>query len=325
MTVLPNRQPDPVHGSPQPEIVIPLHVRDIGTAARTFDTLRRYVRPAEITVITGSESSSDPRLAGCRVLDEDKLVPGMTLDAVRRKMEEYDIPKLRSPGWLLQQFLKLGYARTTPHTGYIIWDSDTIPTKRFDFFSERDGRPFLFGKTENFPPYYELNRRVLGLENRRLATQLGPALPSFVAEVMYMRTDLVNEMLDEVETRTGLPFWEGIISVMDANSIPAEFEMYGNFVCQRYPDQYIITEANFFRFAAKLVGVEPTSEQMAWLSQDFDVISLESYHERKFFSKLTRSPIVRRIASARRICTTFNAVATPLVKTKWTGSKYFYF
>lgn len=324
MTALPNQQPD-AHGSLQPEIVIPLHVRDIGTATRTFDTLRRHVRPAEITVITGTQASSDTRLTGCRIVDEDTLIPGMTLDAVRRELEKRGIPNLRSPGWLLQQFLKLGYARTTTNSGYIIWDSDTIPTKRFDFFSPDDGRPFLFGKTENFPPYYELNKRVLGLENRRLPTSSGPSAPSFVAEAMYMRTDLVNDMLDEVEDRTGLSFWQGIISAMDPESIPAESEMYGNFVYQRHPSEYIVTDAKFFRFAAKLVGVEPTNEQVDWLSRDFDVISLESYHERKFFSRLTRSPIVRRLTSARSMCTAFNAVATPLVKTKWTGSKYFYF
>lgn len=311
-------------GATQPEVVIPLHARDIGTAARAFDNLRRYVGPADITVITSAAASDDPRLAGCRVLDEDSLIPGMTFDGVRSELERIGMPGLRSPGWLLQQFLKLGYARTDTGSGYIIWDSDTIPIKPFEFFSPQDGRPFFFGKTENFAPYYELNTRLLGLENRRSASTTGTVLPSFVAEAMYMTNDLVNEMLDEIEERTGLPFWQGIMSVMDPTSIPAEFELYGNFVCQRYPDEYLVTDAKFFRFAAKLVGVDPTAEQISWLARDFDVISLESYHERKLFAKMTRSPLVRRF-SARRICTTFNAIAAPLVKTKWTGSRYFYF
>lgn len=301
-----------------PELIMPLHQRDIGTALRTLAELQSQVQPQRISIIAAASVRSDPRLTDHRVIDEDTIVPGMTFQSIEQELERRGLRGIRSPGWLLQQFLKLGYARHAGPDGFVVWDSDTLPLRPVSFFDAVSGKPFFLGKTEHFPAYFELNKRLLGLEYRS-------ELPSFVAEVMYLRTDLATAMLDEIETATGLPFWQGIISVMDADSIPAEFELFGNFVAQRHPGDYVIKDARSFRFAAKLVGTDPTPDQLAWLAKDFDIISLESYHERWLFSRMTRVPLVRRLVSPRRFCMAFNAVAAPLVKTTWTRSRYFYF
>ena len=70
----------------------------------------------------------------------------------------------RSAGWYYQQFLKLSVAENPISAErYVIWDGDTVPYKRMQLFE--DGLPcFSLHQKEYHLPYFETNRRLIGIE-----------------------------------------------------------------------------------------------------------------------------------------------------------------
>ena len=68
------------------------------------------------------------------LIDEDSVVPGLSLKAAQKLVEKAGLPIERT-GWYFQQFLKLGWAlKDSTSPWYLSWDSDTIPVRPVVFF-----------------------------------------------------------------------------------------------------------------------------------------------------------------------------------------------
>ena len=116
---------------------------------------------------------------------------------------------------------------------------------------------------------------------------------SFITEHMLFKTDVVNEMLNEIEENQmleGANFAEKII-----NSVPikelnlsgfSEFETYAAYTKCRYPDEYTIRMWKNLRHGKAYFGTKVTSQQMEWVSHDFDVISIEDFDQQLVICKL---------------------------------------
>ena len=87
------------------------------------------------------------------VLDEDKVVPGLTFMDLNSTIKSRQGKLLRT-GWYFQQFLKMGFALSKYAKDYfLIWDADTLPVSNLNFFN--NNQPLFTMKTEFHKPYFD--------------------------------------------------------------------------------------------------------------------------------------------------------------------------
>ncbi len=219
----------------------------------------RYVRPRVVTVeeagsgdfergltvlVPAAEKDADllvlclgsvrEHLAGQRhevwvVAPESELLRAVCAEAgVRYVLEDEVLPvrarELRTRGWVVQQLIKLNAWRHVPTEDYLVLDADTVFLRKQVFF--RRGRTVL-----RYADQYEL------LYERSLTMILGdrPRFPvSFVTHHMVMSRGIVEALLKQIGERLGAEWWDGLVRVIDANSISpisfSEFDLYGNYV-----------------------------------------------------------------------------------------------
>ena len=183
-------------------------------------------------------------------------------------------------GWYEQQFLKMGYSRICKKNYYLIWDVDTIPIKHFNLFE--NNHPFFDMKTEHHIPYFNtINRLIPGLKFANY---------SYISEHMVIKTDLMNNLLDNIEKNDKIPgklFWEKILMAIDVQYIPdsgfSEYETYGSFVDTKYPHFY--NHRNWYsKRDAKTVydsSLNLNEDDIIWLSQHYYALTFEIYQQFK--------------------------------------------
>ena len=202
-------------------------------------------------------------------------------------------------GWYIQQFIKMNFARYTSDDYYLIWDSDTFPVKRTEFFSE-DMRPYFDMKTEHHKPYFETISRILP----GIAKAVNR---SFISEHMLVRTEYMREMLNEIESQdtvSGTGFQEKILSAIDDKNLPrsgfSEYETFGSYVMNRHNDSYILRDWRSFRHGGRIyAGVSQIDKQTReWLAESYDAITLERYHRPKLYAFICRSEKFRKFFAA---------------------------
>lgn len=226
---------------------------------------------------------------------EDFLIPGLTFLNVKNLLDQRKVGASKRAGWYFQQFLKMGYARVCKEESYVIWDADTIPLQKIDFFS-LSGKPFLNLKEEYNKPYFDTIDRLLGMHKC--------IEKSFICENMLIKTNRMNEMLDKIEENpniSGMSFWEKIINAIDIcaleNSGFSEFETYGTYVMNNYPHEYELREFNSFRFGHALFGRNPSKEQLDWIGRKYSAIALERWdYTMPFTSRLLRVKAARSVS-----------------------------
>ena len=177
-------------------------------------------------------------------------------------------------GWYLQQFVKLSYARVCKKKFYMLWDGDTIPLKPVEMFFA--GKPVFHMKTEYHQSYFTVMQKLVNglgkLEKR-----------SYIAEHMLMNTEIVQELLDEIESNNkieGLSFYEKILHSIEKSEIQAsgfsEFETYGNFCEFRHSDVYLKKDWKSLRNAGEYFSLSQLSQaDVKWLSTEYDAASFE--------------------------------------------------
>ena len=125
----------------------------------------------------------------------------------------------RRKGWIFQQLVKL-FPSFIKNEDYMVVDSDVIFNKQIDI-----GRNFYISDREQcHEPYFEFMKH-FGLEKVFAHT--------FINDFMMFNKKICKEMTGEP-----LDFFTKMNKLMSDECYPAEFEMYGNFVMQRYPDLY---------------------------------------------------------------------------------------
>lgn len=217
---------------------------------------------------------------------------------VQRIREIYSRRTRKQPkraNWYIQQFIKMNFARYIHDDYYLIWDSDTIPVKRTELFSD-DMRPYFDMKTEYHEAYFETMSRIL-------PGVVKSAGKSFISEHMLVRTEYMREMLNEIESNdniTGTNFQEKILSAVDDKNLPrsgfSEYETFGSYVMNRHNDSYILRDWRSLRDGGRIYsGVSQLDKHTCeWLAESFDAITLESYHRPKLYAFICRSEMFRK-------------------------------
>ncbi len=235
---------------------------------------------------------------------ENDILPIGDVKVLWKKLEEEYLPEEKrgkvGVGWYYQQFLKLAYSFKCEDRYYLTWDGDTVPCKKFSMFSE-SGTPYFDYKREEHEEYFITMDRLLGL--RKIMA------PSFIAEHMLFRCDIVQEMLREIEAKQQLRgdiWWKKILcsirpEKLFQNSF-SEFETYGTYTALKHSEEYRLREWHSLRYAGFFFEIDKVEEKdWIWLGKDFGALSFEKGHGvRPDTANLMNNPRYQEKMSARR-------------------------
>ena len=202
------------------------------------------------------------------LLDEEEVIPGMTLEELR----QYPLPFFPGgAGWYFQQFLKLHVAAEISSTEYcLVWDADTIPLRKIDFFDET-GKTFFTKATECHQPYFRTFERLFGFEADREF--------SFISQHIMLKRDFLREMIDAIHNKnSGNEHWTW--KVMKACgktgcNLFSEYETYGHFLKKKHPEVMQFRSLNWLRKGISLARLPHGLESLVKAPSELDFIALE--------------------------------------------------
>ena len=245
---------------------------DLVTLRYAIERLRLHLKPQSINIATAHKNfGSFEKVLGSSVnlVDEDKLIPDMTLDALR----QLPVPFFpRAAGWYFQQLLKYAWCFQNPKVGhYLIWDADTILLKPLDFFDEQ-GRVLMTKATEYHAPYFAVFEKLFGV----------PAAYefSFISQHQMMDKKLLQEMLASIAARfpQSLNWAWAIMQALPptGQNLFSEYETYGHWLKQYHPDTLRCRDVPWLREGTEVVGFPPNERKLEKLAKSYYFASFES-------------------------------------------------
>lgn len=256
-------------------LVMPIKASDWEVARRGIPYIRKNLKPRKVIIVSSSELKRSIKEENDVVfIDENKLLPGMTFEKVKKIIAKAGGDP-RFAGWFLQQFLKLGFSRVSHDNYYLVWDADTLPLNPITFFDEKTNKPYLNLKREYVQAYFDTIKRLLTL-NKEYAE-------SFITEHMLFDVELTQEMLNAIEANAnvkGDTFWEKCIYACDFSKYQqafSEYETFGTYVTTQHPERYETRKLRTFRCGTDFLGENPSSDMLDWVAKDFDTISFEHW------------------------------------------------
>ena len=238
-----------------------------------------FIGPAAVGDMVAADAKTSANADRIRYINENDIIPFDTIKKVfaeRVAKEGYDIGSNSKLGWYYQQFLKMKFCELSDEDYYLSWDADTIPLHKIDMFTD-DDIPYFDIKTELMPGYFKTISSLLGMN------KVCPK--SFISEHMIFSVDLMKDLIAFIEKTDfdGTYFYEKIIYAMGLDNLKrgfSEFETYGTYVMTKYPDKYVYRDWRSLRFAAAFLDPMNLSEDdMRWLSESFEALSFENYHD----------------------------------------------
>lgn len=258
-------------------MIIPATYKDYCMLERLIEHINVCLTPKKIYLIidTRLKSKAINRLQRCGnicILDENNLIANLNYNKMRNLLIQHQCLNKRT-GWFLQQFLKLGFAKTSfcDTEYYLSWDADTLPLNKVSFFEE--DRVLMALKKEKHKPYFDTILNLFG-------NQVAFNSQSFIAEHMMFSRKVVCEMIDNIENNNDLigNDWIGkIINATNPNDLNSfsEFETYGTYCYNYYPKMYKHRNLNTFRKGGYIAGRFVSNKTLNFLSFDLDTISIE--------------------------------------------------
>lgn len=257
-------------------VIIPAAYKDFEFLQKTIKYVSLNIKPQKIFLII------DTRLIKflpkkvksntlVKVLDENGLLENLSFDCVKNTLVNHGAPAKRT-GWFLQQFIKLGFALSEycDTDYYLSWDADTLPLRNIEFFTS-NGKPIFTKKKEHNQAYFDTLSKIL---------ELGEYADfSYIAEHMMFNKNVMTEMLGDIEKSPiyGDSWYEKIINATDSTNVNSfsEFETYGNFCLNHYPNLYATQVLNTFRKAGYIAGRFISDRKLNYMSFDLDTASFE--------------------------------------------------
>lgn len=262
------------------DVVICLALNDFRIIRKTIKYVRLFLQEASdaIYVITKESNRrfySNKWAINNHVvfLDEDKLAEGLSFKSVGEALANHFKCEF-TPGWYLQQFLKMGFAETQyAKKEYLIWDSDTIPLCKIDMYSP-NRKYYLAAKTEYHKPYFDTMENLLGFGKQENF--------SFIAEHMVIDVQIMRELIDRIRHSEvkGKYWFEKIINAATGLDVGAfsEFETYGNYCSKFHPGMFEFRKLNTLRNAGMLFGHSITQTELEALARmGFHTATFEHY------------------------------------------------
>ncbi len=267
-------------------IIIPVIYRDFSFLKTTLRYVFKYLEPEKVYIITDSrfqrflpkEILDDKR---CIIVDENNLIVGMNVLHLKKLFTELGRTKM-GVGWYYQQFLKIAFALSNycDTDFYLSWDSDTLPLRKMSFFDEY-GKPYFTMKTEHHAPYFVAIERLFGITKTNSR--------SYIAENMLFNKKIMTELINCIDSNSqleGNTWYEKIVYAIEPESVSpmgfSEFETYGNFCFNYYPDFYVERTLPSLRSGGLIQGRFVSDRILKQLSFDQVTVSFEIYDRPPF-------------------------------------------
>lgn len=269
------------------KLVIPIVLKDIHLLLNNINLIEQNLGIEQIIVIGSTDVKNYIKsIENIKFIDENQLFEGLDIQRVKNIL----IDKIRSDqraGWYFQQFLKMAYSFICEDDYYLVWDSDTLPLKKIEFFNKNNNPYFSYKSFEkNDLAYFNTIKKLFGFN-----LKINSETKSYVVEHMLFNSKIMKELIYNIENNSkikGDSFYEKIlnsISIKDINlSGFSEFETYVAFTEQNYPYMYEYRKWNNLRCGKVFVGNNPSQETLEWISNKFISVSIERYdNEWKIF------------------------------------------
>jgi hypothetical protein len=264
------------------EVMLPVAPKDISKLDLSVPKILENICPQKIVIIAAKQFKDRiPKIDKVEFIDEDQLIENLTMDNVKRIMIEIKGTDTRS-NWYFQQFLKMAYAFQCSTSYYLIWDSDTIPLRNIQFWKNIDGvERCLFGEHHNsHQPCLDTLNTLFNGKVKRLFKK------SFIVEHMMINQKVMKEIIHDIEMNDQLQgkcFYEKILYAVNKKDIEygafSEFETYGNYVLNFYPEMYAIRKLKAYRQGGMVIEQSQiNNEVLNWVAKDYDTVSFEELH-----------------------------------------------
>ena len=141
----------------------------------------------------------------------------------------------------------------------------------------RRGKMFFNMKAEHHLPYFELIQKFFGDRLKFVNAKN----PSFISEGMLMKSDIMRELVNEMG---GKDFWKNILNAIDAQNLShsgfSEFETYGTYLINKYPQLYQSRRLKTMRAGGRIFKRVLNNDEIKLLP--YDTISFENWQLDKF-------------------------------------------
>jgi FkbM family methyltransferase len=247
---------------------------DIGVWMHTSKNLLRFLPSKHYLLIVPDsdvalfKSVTEPEF---QVVPESVFVPGLE-GRLRKIMPPSSIGRV---GWYLQQFIKLAVLKEArDHENYVIWDADTVPLANIGFFRET-GEVEYFTGTEQNQPYFDVTRKLLGIEKEVQC--------SFIAQCFPCKGAWARHFFDFIENKFPGSYENTMVELINFEEACgfSEYELLGCFVYHHYPKQVILSHKKWMRHGSALIG-GPDSisrEPYKHLIRNYEHITFERWQE----------------------------------------------
>jgi Family of unknown function (DUF6492) len=198
------------------------------------------------------------------LLNEDQLMENVCLRRIQEILDRR-VGSHRRAGWYFQQFLKMSACHLPDVADhYLVWDSDTLLLQPLDFFGP-DGRVLVNPQTEYHKPYFDLIRRILGVERQ--------VDFSFITENFMINKSYMKELILTLaaEAPGGTSWVELILNSIDDQYLDhsgfSEYETYGNFIALKHGNSIKCRPIKSTRRGAMFYGMSPNKYDLFILMQ----------------------------------------------------------
>lgn len=236
------------------DVIVPFHIKDNNTFKWCIDGIKQLPNVNRILVVCNREYWSGLMAEGVYLFDENKVVEGL-------HSKSFNNPRW---GWYFQQILKIGMADWVETQYFLVVDADTVFLRPVEFFFNL-GKPLYATGTEYHKPYFDTIGKILGFHPNREY--------SFITHHMMFNKALVIKMRESFEKSR---FWHdsvsSLVSSNDSLSLFSEYETYGHFIKEFFPDELTIRPLKWTNFA-----IEPTDKDIKRLSKIYDYCSFHLY------------------------------------------------
>jgi len=281
------------------ELILLTIERDLPLLSISLPYIIHFIKPSSIKIIASSDCLKKAKklgLGNCGkiaigFLNEDKIVPGLTIDLVRTLILERGGESSRA-GWYFKQIINLVYSmREDTADFYLTWDADTIPVRDMNFF-DQSGRVCMTMKEENHAPYFNTSMNLIGIGKI--------ADGSFIAEHMMFERKYVRELLKRIcgdKSLAGDLIAKKIIQSIASEDLNgsgfAEYEIYGSFMYATARERISLREMLSSRHGTALFGRHPAAIQLFTLSKRYYWASFEKWEAKSVSSNIFK--VIRRI------------------------------
>ena len=216
------------------DLVIMCHPKDEIKLQYSLESCRKFLepQPENIYVVSPVKLCEPPII---NILDEDAIL----------YIDKEDIDYKRN-NWIYQQFVKL-CQDFTKNDKYLCVDSDLIFNRPIPIGD--CSTLFISDRNQCHLPYFNFMYKYCGLEK-----QVGF---TFINDFMMFDKNICREIVNPIDE-----FLMFCNNNLDDDCLLSEFELYGNYICSRYPELI-----NFKRTKTQLNG-KPA--HIPWLKEEIE-------------------------------------------------------